>query len=77
MKASDTEIQKQSIKKIMPQPVHGFHDQFVKRFIKDGQPKVLDKRRLLFLKDFQGYIKPVYFRLSYFFSSHFKYSFLA
>jgi len=59
---------------MMPESTRMNHDLFVKRFFSDGLNRLIGKTRNLYIKDFNGYIKPVQFFLNFYYTSKFSYS---
>jgi hypothetical protein len=53
------------------------HDMFIKRFYTEGKPKVLGKLRILFVKNAEGFLIPIKFRLNFYYHLKFNYVFLA
>lgn len=73
----EADIIGQDIKFMMPVKVAKHHDQFIQKFYKDGVPKLIGKLRVLFAKDYQGYVVPIQFRLNFYHDHRFSYLFIA
>jgi len=77
LRINEEEIEGRNIKSVMPTVIQANHDKFIQQFIETGDTYVLQRQRLLFIKDYNGFIKPVNFKLDFFFSQSQKYSFIA
>ena len=61
----------------MPMCLALHHDDFLRRFYREGSPRVLGKLRVLYIKDLAGYLVPVAFRLNFYHHPIFNYAFIA
>ena len=61
----------------MPAGLSEHHDDFIRRFYREGHPRVLGKLRVLFIKDLEGYLVPISFRLNFYYHHKFNYAFIA
>ena len=60
----------------MPKVIREHHDEMIARFFQRGTSNVLGNERVAFLKDFEGFVKPVRFKLEFNYDQRFKYAFL-
>lgn len=67
----------QDIRFMMPLKVAKNHDSFIEYFYNEGIPKFVGKLRVLFVKDYNGYISPIQFRLNFYYDPKFSYVFVA
>lgn len=58
----------------MPEQIRMNHELFVKRFFKDGLNRIFGKVRNMYIRDFNGYIKPCQFFINFYYTSKFSYS---
>lgn len=72
----ESTLEGKNIKLIMPKVIREHHDELIARFFHKGSSHVLGNERVAFLKDFEGFIKPIRFKLEFNYDQRFKYSFL-
>ena len=60
----------------MPKVVRQHHDQLITKFFQRGTTSILGSERVAFLKDFEGFIKPIRLKLEFTYDQRFKYAFL-
>ena len=58
----------------MPDQIRVNHELFVRRFFQDGLNRLVGKVRNMYIKDFNGYIKPCQFFINFYYTSKFSYS---
>jgi PAS domain S-box-containing protein len=59
---------------LMPDQIRVNHELFVRRFFQDGLNRLVGKVRNMYIKDFNGYIKPCQFFINFYYTSKFSYS---
>jgi hypothetical protein len=73
---SEEDILGQPATAIMPELIRQNHELFVRRFFGDGLNRIFGQVRNMYVRDFNGYIKPVQFFVNFFYDSKFSYSIL-
>jgi len=58
LNVSEEEILGKTATSIMPEQIRMNHELFVKRFFQDGLNRLVGKVRNMYIRDFNGYIKP-------------------
>jgi PAS domain S-box-containing protein len=66
---SEEDVMGKSVTLMMPELIRINHELFVKRFFSDGLNRLIGKTRNIYIKDFNGYIKPVQFFLNFYYTS--------
>lgn len=62
---------------MMPQIIASNHKDFIKRFYQSGHPRLLGKLRVLFIRDYKGFLLPITFKLNFYHHPKFSYAFIA
>ena len=58
LNVSEEDVLSKPATSIMPELIRSNHGKFVKRFFSDGLNRLLGKVRNMYIRDFNGYIKP-------------------
>ena len=76
LRIAEEDVLGKSVVAIMPELTRLNHEWFVKRFLNDGLNRMLGKVRNMYVRDFNGYIKPVQLFINFYYTSKFSYSFI-